>query len=63
MVVTTVNYNKRKKIIMNIEIKKADITNLKDIQDLNHRLFELEFNNFDPFIRSFKGDAYDRNLN
>lgn len=36
---------------MNIEIKRADISNLKDIQDLNHQLFELEFNNFDPSLK------------
>lgn len=36
---------------MNIEIKRADISNLKDIQDLNNQLFELEFNNFDSSLR------------
>lgn len=36
---------------MNIEIKRADISNLKDIQELNHQLFELEFNNFDPSLK------------
>lgn len=36
---------------MNIEIKRADISNLKDIQDLNHQLFELEFNNFDSSLK------------
>lgn len=35
---------------MNIVIKKADISNLKDIQSLNHKLFELEYNNFDPAL-------------
>lgn len=28
-------------------IKKATINNLKDIQELNHRLFEKEFTDFD----------------
>lgn len=36
---------------MNIEIKRADISNLKDIQEMNHQLFELEFNNFDPSLK------------
>ena len=36
---------------MNIEIKKADISNLKDIQNLNNQLFELEYNNFDPSLK------------
>ena len=36
---------------MNIEIKRADISNIKDIQDLNHQLFELEFNNFDSSLK------------
>lgn len=36
---------------MNIEIKRADISNLEDIQELNHQLFELEFNNFDPYLK------------
>lgn len=36
---------------MNIVIKKADISNLKDIQSLNHKLFELEYNNFDSALK------------
>lgn len=36
---------------MEIEIKKADITYLKDIQDLNNQLFELEYNKFDPALK------------
>ena len=36
---------------MDIEIKKADITYLKDIQNLNNELFELEYSNFDPALR------------
>lgn len=36
---------------MDIEIKKADITYLKDIQNLNNDLFELEYSNFDPALR------------
>lgn len=36
---------------MEIEIKKADITYLKDIQNLNNQLFELEYNNFDPALK------------
>lgn len=37
---------------MEIEIKKTDITYLKDIQDLNNQLFELEYNNFDSSLRT-----------
>lgn len=36
---------------MNIEIKRADISNLKEIQLLNHKLFELEYDNFDPTLK------------
>lgn len=36
---------------MNIEIKRADISNLKEIQNLNNQLFELEYNNFDPSLK------------
>lgn len=35
---------------MNIEIKRADISNLKEIQNLNNQLFELEYNSFDPSL-------------
>jgi hypothetical protein len=36
---------------MDIEIKKANITYLKDIQNLNNQLFELEYNNFDSVLK------------
>ncbi|MCI8362466.1 MAG: GNAT family N-acetyltransferase [Clostridia bacterium] len=36
---------------MDIEIKKADITYLKDIQNLNNELFKLEYDNFDSALR------------
>lgn len=36
---------------MEIAIKKADSTYLKDIQDLNNQLFELEYNNFDSALK------------
>ncbi len=36
---------------MEISIKKADITYLKDIQNLNNQLFKLEHNNFDPALK------------
>ncbi len=36
---------------MEIEIKKADITYLADIQNLNNQLFELEYNNFDSALK------------
>lgn len=36
---------------MEISIKKADSTYLKDIQDLNNQLFELEYNNFDSALK------------
>lgn len=36
---------------MNITIKKARIENLKEIQELNNQLFELEYNNFDPALK------------
>lgn len=36
---------------MDIEIKKANTTYLKDIQNLNNQLFELEYNNFDPALK------------
>lgn len=38
-------------LIRGVKIKKADITYLKDIQDLNNRLFELEYNNFDSSLK------------
>ena len=36
---------------MNIEIKRASINDLKDIQNLNNQLFEFEYNNFDPALK------------
>lgn len=36
---------------MSIEIRKASINNLKDIQRLNHKLFELEYSNFDSSLK------------
>ena len=33
-----------------IQIRKAEITDLKDIQNLNKMLFELEFENFDSTL-------------
>lgn len=36
---------------MEIIIKKATIENLKDIQELNNKLFELEYENFDESLR------------
>ena len=36
---------------MNIEIKRASIKDLEDIQRLNNQLFELEYTNFDPTLK------------
>ena len=36
---------------MEISIKRADITYLKDIQNLNNQLFELEYNKFDSALK------------
>lgn len=52
---------------MSIEIKRADISNLKDILNLNNQLFELEYNNFDSSLHvgwSFEkeGVAYFTNM-
>ncbi len=44
---------------MEIEIKKADITYLADIQNLNNQLFELEYNNFDSALKV--GWTYEKN--
>ena len=33
---------------MDVIIKRATIENLKDIQELNNKLFELEYEKFDP---------------
>jgi GNAT superfamily N-acetyltransferase len=35
---------------MNIIIRTANIEDLKFIQDLNYKLFDLEYNNFDPAL-------------
>lgn len=52
---------------MEIEIKKADITYLKDIQNLNNQLFELEYNNFDSALKvgwtfEEKGTSYFKDM-
>ena len=52
---------------MDIEIKKADITYLKDIQNLNNQLFELEYNNFDSALKvgwtfEEKGTSYFKDM-
>lgn len=36
---------------MNVTIKKASLEDLKAIQNLNNKLFELEYNNFDPTLK------------
>ncbi len=36
---------------MKIKIEKATINDLKKVQDLNNKLFELEFENFDPTLK------------
>lgn len=36
---------------MNIEIKRADISNLEDVQNLNNQLFELEYHHFDSSLK------------
>ncbi len=46
---------------MNIEIKRADITYLKDIQNLNNKLFELEYAKFDSTLKV--GWSYDKERN
>jgi len=33
---------------MSIIIRKAILEDLKEVQKLNYKLFELEYNNFDP---------------
>ena len=35
----------------NILIRKADLADLKPIQELNNKLFDLEFNNFDDTLK------------
>jgi len=36
---------------MDIIIKRASLDNIKEIQELNNQLFELEYNNFDSALR------------
>ena len=36
---------------MDVIIRRADISNLKDIQELNNKLFELEYKEFDPSLK------------
>lgn len=48
---------------MNIIIRKANIDDLKAVQELNYKLFDLEYNNFDPALNmkwtfSEKGEKY-----
>ena len=48
---------------MNITIRNAVMDDLKAIQELNYKLFDLEFNNFDPTLNlewtfSEKGENY-----
>lgn len=52
---------------MEIQIKKADIRYLRDIQNLNNQLFELEYNNFDPALKvgwtfGEDGEKYFKNM-
>ncbi len=35
---------------MNIKVRKADISDLEKVQELNHKLFELEHENFDSTL-------------
>lgn len=47
---------------MNI-IRKANIDDIKSVQELNYKLFDLEYNNFDPALNmewtfSEKGEKY-----
>lgn len=52
---------------MNIIIRKASIDDLKSVQKLNYKLFDLEYNNFDPVLNmewtfSEKGEKYFKKL-
>jgi len=52
---------------MNFTIKKATIDDLETIQDLNNKLFELEYNNFDPSLKigwpyEIAGEEYFKDL-
>jgi N-acetylglutamate synthase-like GNAT family acetyltransferase len=52
---------------MNFEIRKANITDIKKIQELNNKLFELEFKEFDNSLKvgwplEMDGEEYFRDL-
>ena len=52
---------------MNIIIRKANIDDLKCVQELNYKLFDLEYNNFDSALNmewtfSEKGEKYFKKL-
>lgn len=52
---------------MDFTIKKASIEDLNTIQDLNNKLFELEYNNFDPTLKigwpyEIAGEEYFKDL-
>lgn len=52
---------------MGVNIRKAILEDLKYVQELNYKLFELEYNNFDPALNmnwtfSEKGENYFREL-
>ena len=52
---------------MNMIIRKANIDDLKYVQELNYKLFDLEYNNFDPALNmeqtfSEKGEKYFKEL-
>lgn len=52
---------------MELTIKKATIEDLNTIQDLNNKLFELEYNNFDPSLKigwpyEIAGEEYFKDL-
>ena len=52
---------------MEFTIKKATIEDLNTIQDLNNKLFELEYNNFDPTLKigwpyEIAGEEYFKDL-
>lgn len=36
---------------MDIKIRRASIEDLEKVRDLNHKLFEFEYENFDPTLR------------
>ena len=52
---------------MEFKIKKATIEDLETIQDLNNKLFELEYNNFNPSLKigwpyEIAGEEYFKDL-